>query len=282
MRVVVKEVGNFGEIREVEDSLNFYQDIVGGDIETFRLTDDILIVLNENGKWLGLEPNFAIPCHGNQMETIVGNVVFVSLDGCDFAGLKDEHIKFLTEIGVLIDEGTSIEVGKPNPLKVENGMSLLWNENGFLINLKVNDINPNEIELFKKGKMRIDVASKEGVIFFIIEMEGSLGICDLAFNALISPNKEEDLIKPSDGLGYGIHMILTEGRNNEVKAMRVLGLNEETSKVLYKLIKEQFEKNLPRGMFEHNVADIQNRYSTKDLRKFSLAYSKFEGKKDNI
>lgn len=279
MRVVVKEVGNYGEIRDIKDDLKIYQEIVGGDIETFRLTDDILIVLNENGKWLGLDANFAIPCHGGMEELIVGNVVFVSTDGCDFAGLTDEHIKFLTDIGVLVNKGTSIEVGKPNPFKVGNGMSLIWDENGFLINLKTDNLLPQEIEDFRKGEIRIDVVSKAGVIFFIIEIQGSLGISDIAFNALVSPNKEEDLIEPTDKLGYGVHMILTEGRNNEVKAMRVLGLNAETSKVLYKLIKEQFEKKLPKGMFEHNVADIQNRYSTKDLRKFSLAYSKFEGKK---
>lgn len=101
MRVVIKEVGKAGEIREIEDDLKVYQDIVGGDIETFRLTHDILVVLNEDGWNQGLTPNFKIPCHDNQVETIVGDVAFVSIEGCDFAGLKDEHLEFLKRIGIL-------------------------------------------------------------------------------------------------------------------------------------------------------------------------------------
>lgn len=101
MRVVVKEIGKLGEIREIENDLSTFQEIVGGNIETFRMTDDIIIVLNDEGKIEELQPNIGVPCHNNQTEVIVGNIFFVGVDGCDFASLKDEHLDFLRKLGIL-------------------------------------------------------------------------------------------------------------------------------------------------------------------------------------
>ena len=101
MKVVYKKAGYAGKLMEIDNELDVYNKLVGGWIETFRLTDDILIVLNEEGKINKLPHNFSIPCHGGYYEHIVGDVVIVSLDESDFAGLKEEHIEFLQEIGLL-------------------------------------------------------------------------------------------------------------------------------------------------------------------------------------
>lgn len=62
----------------------------------------MLIVLNEEGKLKGLEDNFGIPCHDGRVEVIVGDVAFISYDDDgSFVGLSDEHIDFLSSVGLL-------------------------------------------------------------------------------------------------------------------------------------------------------------------------------------
>ena len=45
MRVVIKKVGQIGEVVEVENTLETWNDIVGGWIQTFPLASDLLIHL---------------------------------------------------------------------------------------------------------------------------------------------------------------------------------------------------------------------------------------------
>lgn len=102
LTVIKKANETKGKVLTVEDTFETWNEIVGGYIETFPLTDDILILLNEEGKLMGLEPNFSIHCHGGYIETIVGDVAFVSFDEEDnFASLTDEHLEFLGMVGIL-------------------------------------------------------------------------------------------------------------------------------------------------------------------------------------
>lgn len=112
IRVVVKKARKPAEIKWIENELETYNEIVGGWIETFGLTDEILIVLNEEGKIKGLEPNLVIPCHGGMKEYIVGDVVFVSIGGQDFGGLSDRHLLDLMCIGLNI-KGLDIATLQP-------------------------------------------------------------------------------------------------------------------------------------------------------------------------
>ncbi|GAA0092953.1 hypothetical protein UT300009_29830 [Paraclostridium bifermentans] len=101
MRLVEKKVGELGVVRDLPNTLDTFQEIVGGYIEVFSLTDEIMIVLNEEGKVRELEPNIEIPYRSGYTEVIVGNIAFVSSDGEDFASLTDKHIEQLTELGIL-------------------------------------------------------------------------------------------------------------------------------------------------------------------------------------
>ena len=112
IRVVVKKAGEPAELKWIVNELETYNKLVGGWIETFGLTDEILIVLNEEGKINGLEPNLVIPCHGGMTEYIVGDVVFVSIDGADFGGLSDRHLLELESIGLEI-KGLDINTLQP-------------------------------------------------------------------------------------------------------------------------------------------------------------------------
>lgn len=88
MRVIIKEVGKKPRVKEIENDLTTIQELVGGYIEVVRVTPDILMICNEEGKLQGLPPNFS-----TGRDVIVGTVVFVSYDGVeDFAGLSDYQL----------------------------------------------------------------------------------------------------------------------------------------------------------------------------------------------
>lgn len=96
IRLLKKEPGKSGEILEVKNDLKSFQKIVEGYIEVYPLTDELLVILNEEGKLLGLKPNIKI-----SLETIVGTIAIVRDGGEDFTSLTDRDIKFLQETGLL-------------------------------------------------------------------------------------------------------------------------------------------------------------------------------------
>lgn len=100
MKVVVKKVGQIGEIVEVENTLETWQGIVGGYIQTFPITSDMLIICNEEGKMMGLEPNVEIVV-GQCAELIVGDFAIVKHGNEDFESLDDEQIERLRNCGLI-------------------------------------------------------------------------------------------------------------------------------------------------------------------------------------
>ena len=77
IRVLVKEPGKPSEVREIENTLEVFQAIVGGHIEALRIRDDLCCYVNEEGKLLNLQPNFIIGRqYVSNVDIIVGTAVF--------------------------------------------------------------------------------------------------------------------------------------------------------------------------------------------------------------
>lgn len=93
--VVIKEPNKKPYVKEIEDELSVYQDIVGGYIEVF-LFGDCLAICNEEGKLNDLAPNFPLYSArtGEMVDMVVGTVIFINEgeDG-DFASLNDEQVE---------------------------------------------------------------------------------------------------------------------------------------------------------------------------------------------
>ena len=89
LTAIIKEPGWAPEIVEILDKLENYQRIVGGYIECVRWDDDHVLIVNEEGKLLGLDKNFRF---GGDI--IVGTAIWIGVDGEDFTdiqpGLIDE------------------------------------------------------------------------------------------------------------------------------------------------------------------------------------------------
>ena len=77
IRVLVKEPGKPSEVREIENTLEVFQAIVGGHIEALGIRDDLCCYVNEDGKLLNMQPNFVIRRqYVSKVDIIVGTAVF--------------------------------------------------------------------------------------------------------------------------------------------------------------------------------------------------------------
>lgn len=79
IRVIVKRPGEDPAELTIPDRLEKYQELVRGYIEPVRLSGDLLMLVNENGKLLNLQPNFRLG-----YDVIVGPAVFVGVNGESF------------------------------------------------------------------------------------------------------------------------------------------------------------------------------------------------------
>lgn len=91
MKIVIKRAGQNPEVREIQGTLKNLKEIVGGYIECIDFGfANILMVCNEEGKLLGLTPNFVY-----MGDIIVGDVFFCSGGEEDFESLNDDQVEFL-------------------------------------------------------------------------------------------------------------------------------------------------------------------------------------------
>lgn len=89
MIAIVKLVGKKPQIIDVENTLKELRNIVDGDIQTISLFNNIILICNDNGKLLNMQPNFSLG-----YDIIVGPTLFVSFDGKDdFIDLSKEQIE---------------------------------------------------------------------------------------------------------------------------------------------------------------------------------------------
>ena len=78
MKVVIKEPGRQAYVKEIENKLNVYQEIVGGYIEVLPLIKSLRIICNEEGKIKDLDPNIFL-----DNDIIMGSIVVTAFDGID-------------------------------------------------------------------------------------------------------------------------------------------------------------------------------------------------------
>ena len=95
MRILYKQPGQDPRSLVIPNELKVMQQLVGGYIETLRISDNGILVMNEEGKLLGLEPNFYLGAIG---DTIVGPVLVVGENGDEFADLPEDEAEEISRI----------------------------------------------------------------------------------------------------------------------------------------------------------------------------------------
>lgn len=86
--VLIKEPGKPACLDPLFDNtLEAFQEAVGGYIETVTIQDGVVIICNEEGRLMGLEPNVDI----NGID-FVGTILAVGVKGDEFASLKSSVV----------------------------------------------------------------------------------------------------------------------------------------------------------------------------------------------
>lgn len=92
MKVLYKLPGFPPKVRDVDNDLKTFQQMVGGNIEAVGIGDDITVLCNEEGKFLSLPPNFYVE---RIDDMIVGPAVFVRTEGEDFIDMNENDINWI-------------------------------------------------------------------------------------------------------------------------------------------------------------------------------------------
>ena len=90
MKIIVKKPNSKLTVENVENSVEKIQQIVGGYFEPVNVSENCMMLCNEDGKRKKLPYNFDL---GNQI--IVGDVVFVQTGNGDFTDLDDANIEMI-------------------------------------------------------------------------------------------------------------------------------------------------------------------------------------------
>lgn len=99
LTVLVVEPFKTPYVKEIDHGLQALQSEVGGDIEVcYPYKDPVGLVLNEEGKLIGLEPNRSLRDeHGAMYDVVAGPFLVVGLGQSDFISLSQEMIQKYTE-----------------------------------------------------------------------------------------------------------------------------------------------------------------------------------------
>lgn len=181
--------------------------------------------------------------------------------------------------------GTLYSIGDMHPLgdSIKEGLSIMYdNDYGFILDFKFSNLENCEIENFRNGILSLDLAYLNKIIFFIIDIEG-FTFSDIAFTSNITELTSKDDIKDiKKGEGFCCSMILTEGTNNVIKALRVISLSNHFSNILVDKMREQFDNNFNKNKHTLDCIEIYNKYSSvKQLKKRSIAHMKSTNNNDN-
>lgn len=99
LRVSPEGVACQGYLAEIDSSLESMQEIVGGYIQAVTLNDNILVIMNDEGKINGLPPNRAwVSKRGEVLDILCGNTFCCRSAGEDFGSIEEEDISVILEI----------------------------------------------------------------------------------------------------------------------------------------------------------------------------------------
>ena len=92
--VVIKEPGKAPVIEPMFDnSLESFQKAVGGYIETVTISDDLVIICNEEGRLMDLPKNVEVAGIG-----FVGTIVVAGVDGEEFSSVKSRYVPLVLQL----------------------------------------------------------------------------------------------------------------------------------------------------------------------------------------
>lgn len=95
LTILVVEPGKPPYPRQIPDTLQAMQEIVGGDIDaTYPYEDPVALIFNSSGKFAGLQPNRLLRLeNGDPYDVVCGTFFLAGLGGETFVSLTSEQLQ---------------------------------------------------------------------------------------------------------------------------------------------------------------------------------------------
>lgn len=161
-----------------------------------------------------------------------------------------------------------LEVGKiyKKFIGLPQGLSCHFTESGFQVLITFDKPTQQEIKDIKEGKIQLAMLVKNDILMMLFKFGNQQWMdCCVAKR----PEHDKIISKIEDErIGYGMHIILTDVFNGEVKVLRTIGLDHNFSKAFWKLMnlikpREELESYM-------KTLEVQAAYSTKELLKLCV------------
>lgn len=166
-----------------------------------------------------------------------------------------------------------IEVGKEFPLtKINNGLMFDFREDtGFVLFVGLANVDEKEVELFKKGTLNLSLSYVDEIIFLLLEMRGFIENSDAPFHIGLSKEPLESFKLDKNETSYGLSIYLVDIIDNTLKAIRVVGLGENFSDILYQMVEHQSREKLDIDKYNMKLHNIFMSMTPVDIQKLSKA-----------
>lgn len=116
---------------------------------------------------------------------------------------------------------------------MSEGISTRFNEYGLFVLITFNKPTYDEVLSIKKDKLEIRASFLENIPYFLYKFKG-LNLMDCGM--VIEADTTDHISKIEDNKGYGLHIMLVDTSNGELKAYRVIGLQTKFSRWINEVI----------------------------------------------
>lgn len=170
-----------------------------------------------------------------------------------------------------------LAIGTPCPMNCPSGLSIMFDDSGFLVGVKLDNLQPFEIMAFKNRKITISLCKvTEQLLFFVFSIDGCIKYSDVAFTINRTRKRLDALQEMPDGKGYAMTMMLVQGNNNILKAMRLVGLSTTMSNRFNEICREQATNPISYDEYLKLIFACQSEFTSKELiDKFEVARCEF-------
>lgn len=134
------------------------------------------------------------------------------------------------------------------------------------------NISDRERKAVERGRISVFLSTIENVIFTGLSIDGCL-LFDMPFYMRLY--KEFKLIDP-EKCDYFMPIILFDLETGIIKAIRLVGLNNQMSRNFFELSKEQWRFGI--SDYDDTLKDIWKRFTTEDIFRQSIISQRFEGR----
>jgi hypothetical protein len=159
-----------------------------------------------------------------------------------------------------------LAVGVPFPIKNPHGGNdaTVANITGqsFDIICWANNLRSKEVQAWKRGTLRYGVYVRGSIPFFLLYFPDLKWSLDVSINILAEKEKERPYQDYLDGAGNAVHLFLVDAATNNIKAMRMIGIEHDLADNARTACRDQLTVYSSSDMLNQHLGHILDQVST--------------------